>query len=236
MRKVFSDLKGKITFKFLVRIAFVALFLVAIFFALDWLGNFLGQEKIREIIYQAGIFGPLLYAAIYMLSIVIAPFPGFAAYVVTAGIYGVGKIVLFTYFLALLGATVNFYIARIWGRPVLRKLIGGGGVKKVDGLTKDFGAEVLILTRLFDGFLFEWISYVAGLTNMRYKTYIFITIWASIPYHIILFIFSSLISDLGRTFIAITAINYALLGMPIVYYLLKRTFSPNFANSKTPKR
>lgn len=106
----------------------------------------------------------------------------------------------------------------------MRILIGKKGEQKVDKHTQNFGVEVLILTRLFDGFLFEWISYAAGLTNMKYKTYILITMWASIPYHIILFIFSSTIDDLGKTFIVISTINYSLLGIPIIYYFVKSRF------------
>jgi len=104
----------------------------------------------------------------------------------------------------------------------MRRLIGKNGEKKVDKHTENFGVEVLILTRLFDGFLFEWISYAAGLTNIKFRTYILITAWASIPYHIILYIFSTLIHDLGETFVVISAINYALLGIPLIYYFAKK--------------
>jgi len=221
VRDFFPNLKKRITLGNILELFFLFVLLCLAFFILNWLGVWLQGERVRVLISQAGIFGLLIYAAIYMLSVVVAPFPGFAAYVVTAKIYGVLEIVLFTYFLALLGATVNFLIARHLGRPVMRRLIGKKGEQKVDRHTQNFGVEVLILTRLFDGFLFEWISYAAGLTNMKYKTYILITIWASIPYHIILLVFSSLITDLGKTFIVITIINYALLGVPIVYLLLK---------------
>lgn len=215
------ELRGKLTFRFFWQISAFAILLWVMFVTLNWLGVYVHQDKIREAILAAGILGPLLYTFIYLLSEVVAPFPGFAAYIVAVGIYGVWNTVLFTYFLALVGATVNFLIARHLGRPIMRKLIGTSGEKKVDKYAANFGVEVLIVTRLFDGFLFEWISYAAGLTNMKYRTYIVITAWSSIPYHIILFIFSSRIHDLGQLFVTLSLVNYALLGIPIIYFFLK---------------
>lgn len=179
------------------------------------------QDKVKEAISAAGIWGPLLYASIYLLSVIVAPLPGFAAYIVAVGIYGVFQTVLFTYFLALISAAINFAIARHLGRRIMRRLIGRRGERKVDKHAENFGVEVLILTRLFDGFLFEWISYAAGLTNMKFRTYMGITVWSSIPYHIILFVFSSRIHDLGKLFVTLSAVNYALLGVPIIYFFLK---------------
>lgn len=217
----FVDLRKKLTIRFLLEISALGMLFWGAFVALDWVGVYVQQDKIREAILAVGIWGPLLYAFIYLLSVVIAPLPGFAAYIVAVGIYGVLKTVIFTYFLALVGATVNFLIARHLGRPIMRRLIGRRGEEKVDRHTENFGVEVLILTRLFDGFLFEWISYAAGLTNMKFKTYMGITVWSVIPYHIILFIFSARIHDLGKLFVTLSAVNYALLGVPIIYFFLK---------------
>lgn len=217
----FVELRKKLTIRFLLEISAFGILLWIMSVALNGLGVYLQQDKIKEAISAAGIFGPALYAFIYLLSVVVAPFPGFAAYIVAVGIYGVLKTVLFTYFLALIGATVNFVIARHLGRPIMRRLIGRRGERKVDRHAENFGVEVLILTRLFDGFLFEWISYAAGLTNMKFKTYILITAWSSIPYHIILMIFSLRIHDLGKLFVTLSAVNYALLGVPIIYFFLK---------------
>ncbi len=217
----FVALRKKLTFRFFVEISAFAIALWLMSVALNWLGVYLHQDKIREAILAVGIWGPALYAFIYLLSVVIAPIPGFPAYIMAVGIYGVLKTVLFTYFLALFGATVNFVIARHLGRPIMRKLIGRRGEEKVDRHTENFGVEVLILTRLFDGFLFEWISYAAGLTNMKFRTYMGITVWSVIPYHIILFVFSARIHDLGRLFVTLSLVNYALLGIPIIYFFLK---------------
>ena len=215
------DLRKKLTVRFLAEISALGILLWVMFVALNWLGVYLHQDKIKEAISSAGLFGPLLYASIYLLSVIVAPLPGFVAYIVAVGIYGVLKTVLFTYFLALISATINFAIARHLGRLIMRRFIGKKGEKKVDKHAENFGVEVLTLTRLFDGFLFEWISYAAGLTNMKFRTYIGITAWASIPYHVILFIFSTRIHDLGKLFVTLSVVNYALLGVPVIYFLIK---------------
>lgn len=216
-----SKIQGKVNLKIVLEVVGIILLLGLMFYGLNWLGLYLQEEQVKLWIEHSGPFSIFIYSLIYLTSIVIAPVPGFFAYVITVGIYGVWKIVLFSYFLAMIGATVNFLIARHLGRPIMKKLIGHRGVLKVEKHTEKFGTEVLILTRLFDGFLFEWISYAAGLTNMSFKTYIIITAWASIPYHILLFVFSTIIPELGQMFIVLSVVNYALLGVPVIYYFFK---------------
>ena len=111
-----SKLRDKVTIRLLVEIGALGVLLWLMFVVLNWLGVYLHQDRIKEAISAAGIFGPLLYAFIYLLSVIVAPLPGFAAYIVAVGIYGVFKTVLFTYFLALISAAVNFAIARHLGR------------------------------------------------------------------------------------------------------------------------
>jgi len=107
------ELREKVNRRLIIEVFLIGILIWVMFVALNWLGVYLQQDKIKLLISQAGLIGPLLYAAIYLISVIIAPFPGFAAYVVTAGVYGVGKTVLFTYALSLVGATINFAIASI---------------------------------------------------------------------------------------------------------------------------
>lgn len=103
MGNILLNLKGKVTIRAVLELAILAIVLWLLFVGLNWLGVYLKEDKIRTLISQAGLWGSLLYALIYLVSVVVAPVPGFAAYVVTAGIYGVLKIVFFTYFWHFLG-------------------------------------------------------------------------------------------------------------------------------------
>lgn len=221
---IVSKVKGKVTPKLVLEVIGLAILLFIGFTSLNWLGIILQGDQIKLLIQESGALGWLVYSLIYLASVIFAPLPGFPATVAAIGIYGVWQTVLLSYILSLVGATTNFFIARHLGRPILHFLVGSHGVKKIERLTENFGIEVLVLTRLFDSFLFEWISYAAGLTNISYKIYMLITLWGSIPYHLIILVFASMIPELGRMFVVLSMINYALLLMPILYYLLKSHF------------
>lgn len=213
--------KELLTLKNIIRFVGLIVVFFLIYSLLNWIGNYLQQEHIRNLILEAESVGFLIYGIYYLFSVIIAPFPIIAILTVVTSIYGAGKIVLFSYFLALIGATVNFYIARFLGRPVMKRLIGKRGLKKVDKYTDNFGIEALILFRLFGALMFEYISFAAGLSNISFKTYIIITAVASIPYHILLYIVVSSLESPGNAFIAFSLFVYVGFTIPIIYFILK---------------
>lgn len=213
--------KDIFTIKNLLRIVAFVIIIFLIYSILNSIGNYLQQEHIKRLILEAGGVGFLTYGAYYLFSVIIAPFPLIAILTVIASIYGVGEIVLYTYFLSLAGATINFYIARYLGRPVLKKLIGERGFKKVDKYTENFGVEALILFRLFGAIVYEYVSFAAGLSSMQFRTYILISAIASIPYHILLYIVLSSVDKPGDAFVVFFMFAYIGITIPIIYFIIK---------------
>lgn len=192
------------------------------FWLLGKVGVFLQSDDVQIFIEDAGIYAPIIFSIVYIITLVLAPLTGFPLWITGIGVFGVMYTVLLTYGLSLVAAILNFYIARKFGRPVLKHLVSEKGVAKVDSLALHFGVEALILARLFQVFLFEWISYAAGLTKIEFRKYFIITVVASIPSNIILFFVALKINDLGQLFVILTGINYILLTIPFVYFFLKR--------------
>ena len=202
----------------------VGIFLVGMYFILGRFGVYLQSYEVQNFINQTGIFAPLVFSVLYLATLVFAPITGFPFWITSVGLFGILKTVIMVYFLSIIGAVVNFYIARKLGRPILLKLVGDNGIKKIDKLSKNFGIEVLILARLFQGFIFEWISYASGLTNINFKKYFLITVFASIPLNLVSLFFGLRTSDLGELFISITVVNYILMTIPFIYFLGKNIF------------
>lgn len=194
------------------------------YFILGRFGVYLQSYEVQNFINQTGIFAPLVFSLLYLLTLIFAPITGFPFWITSVGLFGIFKTVIMVYFLSIIGAVVNFYIARKLGRPILLKLVGDNGLEKIDKLSKNFGSEVLILARLFQGFIFEWISYTAGLTNINFKKYFLITVFASIPLNLVSLFFGLRISDLGQLFVSITVVNYILMTIPFIYFLSKNIF------------
>ena len=82
---------------------------------------------------------------------------------------------------AYISYVLNFWIARKWGRGIVKKFVGEEGMRKVDDLTKDYGIVTLVFLRIFQGSINDFVSFAMGLTNMKFKVYLVVSLLASIP-------------------------------------------------------
>lgn len=138
------------------------------------------QEAAREFIKQAGAFGPLAYILFSFLTYVIAPLSGTP--VMFAGYYAFGnKVVFYGTLAAYLSFFVNFLIARKYGRPIIERLVGKDDIHKVDAMVKSYGLGTLFFLRIFQGAFHDFVSYAAGLTGMKFSSYIAVSTIAIIP-------------------------------------------------------
>lgn len=216
------SIRQKLTKKYALEGLLLLIVFIGGYFILGKVGLFLQDPVIKQIIASTGIFGLLIFAVLYIITLVIAPLPGFPLLITGFGIFGVYQTILLNYSLCLIGGAINFYIARKWGRNTIRHLVGKHGLEKIDHHVNECGTEMLILIRLFDGFLFEWISYAAGFTSMSFKRYIIITAVCSIPYNLIALYFAQRTSNLGELFVSLSIVYYVTLSLPFLYFIIKK--------------
>lgn len=138
-------------------------------------------EDITSLIQKAGFWAPVTFILIMALTYIIAPLSGAPAFFAGFILFK-NRVQIYNYFAVLLAATINFWIARKWGRSLVSKFVGRKNVEKVDQFTKDYGVRSLILLRLFQGHFHDFISYAYGLTNMRYAPFIIISALTPIPW------------------------------------------------------
>ncbi|MBU1110871.1 VTT domain-containing protein [Patescibacteria group bacterium] len=118
------------------------------------------------------IFSPLVIMPFWIAGILAFPFPWSLIYIYIAN---------------LLGHSLNFLIAKRWGRNLIIKFTGVQGLAKIDDFTNVVGIKMIFLIRLMGGAATDYISYALGLTNIRYSTYIGITALAFIPWMLLNF-------------------------------------------------
>lgn len=215
-------LLSQLTPKTILQAIFVFCLLVILGMILGRAGDYLEKDIVQGYIRGAGVWGHLLFAIILLFTFIIAPLTGFPIVVVGIGAFGVLEAIVLTYIVSMVGAVVNFQIARRFGRGAVIKFVGKKGIEKIDKLAEKFGIEMLVVSRLFQGFLFEWISYAAGFTNVTFKIFLLVTLIASTPYFIIIYLYASHVTDLTELFIKIALTNYALVPIPFVYFFYKK--------------
>ena len=164
------------------RLILLAIFLVSVL--LYFLGKQISQEELRSFVESAGAWAPIVYILTHQLSYVAAPVSGYPF--VIAGFYLFGKTsIIYIYFVQIIGSTINFWIAKRWGRPIVKKLVGENSLEKIDKFAKEYGVGTLFVARLFLVGLGDYISYAYGLTPIKYSTFIAISAVAVIPGHLL---------------------------------------------------
>jgi len=142
---------------------------------------------------KLGVFGYLVVIGYVVLSHVFAPIAGTPGVVLGVTIYGINTGMCLLYVGSLISASISFYISKRFGRTWVIKLVGKNSMSKVDEFASVEGKTTLVVSRLFGFALFDFISYAAGLTNLKYKDYILVTaLFGLIPNLAIQYIFQNI--------------------------------------------
>jgi uncharacterized membrane protein YdjX (TVP38/TMEM64 family) len=174
--------------------AFIALMALAglvAFFALTWWSYpYLTSDKLERFVEDAGVLGPAVLMGYVVLAHVIAPLGGLPAFIVGVAVFGLVKTSIYIYAASMLSAVINFYISRRFGRPIVRMLVGNKGINKIDQWSRLLGRRVLLAGRVFALFLFEELSYAAGLTAIKFRDYMAITaVGTALPSLVLMLVF-----------------------------------------------
>ncbi|HMN12483.1 MAG TPA: VTT domain-containing protein [Bellilinea sp.] len=126
-------------------------------------------------------FAPIVYIFLIAVSVVIAPIGGLAIWTAGYVAFGIPDVVVLSYIGGLVGASVAFLLARQYGLRVFKRWLGRESMTYIEQVRPLLNWRILFVLRLFQSNLFDWISYTAGLSDMSFKTYIYVTAAGSLP-------------------------------------------------------
>lgn len=163
------------------RLIFYLLLFIIISLCIYLLGLRIKPEEIKPWIEKTGFWAPIIYIFLTSLTFIIAPLSGTPIFLAGYLLFR-SRVQIYSYFAAFLSAAVNFWIARIWGRGWVVKMVGKKNMEKVDQFTQNYGIKSLIFLRVLQGHLHDFISYAYGLTDMKFLPYMVVTILTPIPW------------------------------------------------------
>lgn len=147
---------------------------------------------ILKTIDQSGYFGIFILsvlesAAIPIPSEIVVPFAGFLA---QQGKFILWILVVLVSLANLAGSVGVYWIARIWGRPVLEKfgryiLITNYDLDKAEILFQNHGPKFVFIGRLLP-VIRTFISIPAGVARMNFFKFSFFTFFGSLPWNLVL--------------------------------------------------
>lgn len=183
-------------------------------------------RDVRTLVRSLGIWGAPAIALVIAAIIIFVPIPTIPIEVVAGLAYGIVAGAALVLVGNMLGALGAFFIARRFGRPLLRRWLGESGVDKLDPFTEATGFLYIFYLRLLPLFDFKLVSYACGLTRIRPGKYLLATVAGIFPPVLILDVIGATAAVRPRE-AAIIATAYGLMvAATIAYFLVPRRVRP----------
>ena len=151
----------------------------------------IGIETLQELIADAGIWGPLIYIGIKAFTYIFAPLSAGPIQFTSGILFGVVGGTAYSLIGELIGGSINFMIARVYGRRIVQRFVGKSAMMRVDGFYERYldNWKSLLFARLFLFSVYDFISYAVGFSRTRFSVYVIVSfIGGLIPTFISVFI------------------------------------------------
>ncbi len=139
------------------------------------------QGRTQQLIESTGAWGPLVFILLQIVQVVVAPIPGQVTGVVGGYLFGWELGTVYTTIGGAIGFTLVFWLARKLGRPFLEYFFDKKLIGKFDYLAESKGVLVLFLIFLIPAFPDDLICYIAGLTTIKIRTLVLISLAGRLP-------------------------------------------------------
>jgi len=139
------------------------------------------KEKIRDLLKQAGPFGPLVFITVQALQVVFAPIPGEATGFVGGFLFGAPLGLLYSTIGLTLGSIGAFLLGRVLEKKFVVKVVSPATMERFDFLMEHQGALVAFFFFLFPGFPKDLLCFVLGLSPMSFRLFVIIVAIGRIP-------------------------------------------------------
>lgn len=147
-------------------------------------------SDIKTLIQSWGIAAPLLSVLLMTLQAIIAPLPAFLITAANGLVFGVLWGTLISWTGAMCGALVSFMISRLFYSSVSKKVQRHRkGLEYIARFSNRYGFRVILTARLLPFISFDFISYAAGLSTIKTRTFLLATGLGMLPATIVYTIF-----------------------------------------------
>lgn len=136
---------------------------------------------LRDYIVSFGLWAPVASCFLMVLQALAAPVPSFLITFANGLAFGVFWGWMLSLFGHVLAAAVCFGISRAFGRVPVEVLVGRTGLESADRWFARWGLYAVFVGRLLPGVGFDAVSYAAGLTRMRFRSFILATALGIFP-------------------------------------------------------
>lgn len=138
-------------------------------------------ELVRNYLLSFGLLAPLVSALLMVFQSVIAPLPAFVITFTNGLLFGMWWGAALSWSSAMIGAAICFYLARLFGRPLVERMVGEKSLDLTDKFFERYGKPAVFLARLIPVISFDVVSYASGLTAIGFWGFFIATGLGQLP-------------------------------------------------------
>ena len=147
-------------------------------------------EDIKGLILSWGVAAPLMSILMMTMQAIIAPLPAFLITAVNGLVFGLYWGTLISWIGAMCGALVSFMMSRFFYKSFSQKIRSHKkGIEYIERLESRYGFKVILTARLLPFISFDFISYAAGLSKIKVRSFILATGIGMLPATIVYTVF-----------------------------------------------
>jgi uncharacterized membrane protein YdjX (TVP38/TMEM64 family) len=164
----------------------------------------------------------LVYIIIQVLGIVIAPIGGFFIQVGLFAILPPVQALLLIYAVTTPAFFINFFLARRFGKPIVTKLIGNTAMDTVNTYADEIGPIMLVVIKLFQGGIFDYLSYAAGLTNIKPVIFFLVNVFGGLPGILVSYFILTRFTNFTVSIMVLIFTGYIMFGLAMLFIHFRR--------------
>ena len=173
-----------------------------------------------------GNLGPLIIIFSMTIAIIMSPIPSAPIAIAAGALYGHTWGTLYVLIGSTLGAIIAFSVARLLGYDVLQRWFGGKLAANWVG-SQNTLMGIVFFSRLLPFVSFDIVSYIAGLTALKFWRFTFATIAGITPASFLLAHFGGELSSVDSQRIALAVLGLGLITLIPLFFRFIRSRTPD---------
>ncbi|QUH24586.1 TVP38/TMEM64 family protein [Serpentinicella alkaliphila] len=159
-----------------------------------------------------------------ILQAFVAPIPAFLITGANGVVFGLVGGTIISWSGAMLGAAGTFYLARSLGMGFVQRWFQKNNsiIVKVQEISTEHGMKVILIGRLIPFISFDFLSYAAGLSNIRFLDFLIATGIGMLPGTVLYVFLGDHIFTLSRYSDSLTILITVGIGIYIIYHFMKK--------------
>lgn len=176
------------------------------------------QNKLIEFVNSFKTLSIFIFIFIQIIQVIIAFIPGEVTGFIGGYLFGTILGTIYSTIGLTLGSIVAFYLARVFGRPLVLFFVKQEYLNRFDYLMTHKGTSISAFLFLMPGFPKDYLCYILGLSKMTPRVFIIISSFGRIMSTFLLSIGGSLIrNEHYKTFITFSVIVLIIIGFFYIY-------------------